>query len=171
MWRCEAERFQTLPVLWNPLIDVANMTYSGVDNNTVTKTGGGIGWNASGVSQNPTTRFTVRFNRNGASNDVVIGFIAISDFTPTSDNCSKPNSFCLYTYNGTLHGNGNSYKAYGGDIADGSIIEYVRDLQRATISFIVNGVDKGVAFTAVPREDLFAIANIHYQNISVTFVK
>ena len=147
------------------------MTYSGVGNNTVTKTGGGNDWNA-GLSQNPTTRFTVRFNLKGAAyNDVMIGFIAISSFTPSSRNHNTPNSFCLCTYNGNLWGNGNRNKAYCGTIADGSTIECVRDLQRAIISFIVNGVDKGVAFTAVPGEDLFAIANISHQNTSFTFVK
>ena len=162
-----------VPTRWNALIDVQNMTVS-ADSCVATKTGGDA-WNASAVSQHPVTRYAVRLNLNGAAynNCVMVGLILLSSFVPMGSNYnSAQKSYCLYTYDGTLCGNGVSSKAYaGGAIADGSIIECVRDLQKKTISFVVNGVDKGVAFAAVPDEDLHAFANIYSQKISVTIVK
>ena len=151
------------------------MTVS-ADSCVATKTGGGDDgfgfgdgdWDASSVSQHPVTRYAVRVNHNGiaCNGGLVVGLIYRGSFVPMGDNHSLAKSYCWFTGNGSLYGNGANGKAYaGGAIADGSIIECVRNRQNKTISFIVNGVDKGVAFTAVPDEDLHGLANIYCQKI------
>ena len=118
--------------------------------------------------------FKLRVNYSGASsNSVCIGLISYpSHFTPTGFNCKSSNmkSFCMSTY-GTLYGNGADSKKYSSPVPDGAIVECVRDRVNRTISFVVNGVDQGVAFTGVPDEELHALANFNFLKVSVTFVQ
>ena len=50
--------------------------------------------------------------------------------------------------------------AYAEKVAVGSTVRCVRDVAAGTISFVVNGVNKGIAFTGVPAGDLYAIATL-----------
>ena len=161
---------------WNRAIDAADMSYSGAGGCTATKTGGdGYECDASAVSQHPVNGFKLRVNYNGASyNGVCIGLISYpSHFTPTDDNCDKSNmkSFCMNTSTGSLYGNGVSGKRYSSAVPDGALVECVRDRVNRNISFVVNGVDQGVAFTGVPDEELHALANFYTLKVSVTFVQ
>ena len=49
----------------------------------------------------------------------------------------------------------------------GSTVRCVCDLAAGTISFVVNGVNKGVAFTGVPAGDLYAVADLYQVGESV----
>ena len=73
----------------------------------------------------------------------------------------------LHCYDGYLYGSGKSNTAYTQTVTVGSTVRCVRDLAAGTISFVVNGVNKGVAFTGVPPEDLYAAADLYHVGASV----
>ena len=49
---------------------------------------------------------------------------------------------------------------YKGAIPPDSNIRIVRDLAARTISFIINGVDKGIAFSGVHDGDLYGVVHM-----------
>ena len=73
----------------------------------------------------------------------------------------------LHCWDGILYGSGKSGTAYTQAVTVGSTVRCVRDLTAGTISFVVNGVNKGVAFTGVPPGDLYAVAELHQVGESV----
>ncbi|KAG5178520.1 hypothetical protein JKP88DRAFT_241890 [Tribonema minus] len=82
-----------------------------------------------------------------SGNSIMIGAASL-DIGQTQAYVHVENGFYLSTYDGTLYAQGGvSGKAYGARVEPGSTVSVLMDAV-GNLSFIVNGVDKGVAYTA-----------------------
>jgi hypothetical protein len=121
-------------------------TFSGVsfscNNKVVTKTEID-GWkNASCISNDPVKRFKVQiFGKN-----IMVGLIYLDNYVIKS--CNFASGYSLYMLTGGTYING-AEKAYTSPIANKDIIEILHDTDNNTITFCVNGVSKGIAFSGV----------------------
>jgi len=74
-------------------------------------------------------------------------------------------------HNGTLHSQyGASGRQYGSAIQNGDVIEVKFNVDAKIISFVINGVDKGVAFQNVNGE-LFPALDIYEENVQIEMME
>ena len=95
-------------------------------------------------------------------------------FAPRTVNLNGNNSKCgyyLFAINGTLYSqNGDLGKSYASKISAGSIVEC--KFENGNISFIVNGVDKGIAFSNIPNEPkLYPAFDVYDNGCDFEFVE
>lgn len=114
------------------------------------------------MSINPTDDFTVElFGNRRDVVDVRVGFTTRGAFRPTADPIDElvDGMYTLRHYNGTVWGSGKMNEFYGQMHSGQGMLRCVADRANGTIRFYVDGVDYGVAWTGVPREEpLYAVA-------------
>ena len=138
------------------------------DGRLLTKTGG-IGAHKTSITAMPVATevlFTIVADPSG-SNLVMLGMATLGSFRLNQHIYNQAGAYMLYCQDGALFGSGKSYTAYAQKVTVGSTVRCVRDLAAGTISFVVNGVNKGVAFTDVPPGDLYAVVDLYYVGESV----
>eukprot|EP01125_Pyxidicula_operculata_P022157 TRINITY_DN8921_c0_g1_i1.p1 TRINITY_DN8921_c0_g1~~TRINITY_DN8921_c0_g1_i1.p1 ORF type:complete len:171 (+),score=11.29 TRINITY_DN8921_c0_g1_i1:11-523(+) len=152
------------------------------DNNTLFTKISKSGWNCGGLAMFSiegvmNSSFRVKFKlENLGSNGVVM--IGISQ--PRLFNCDSLNfNYCgwyLNCCNGALFsGSGDSCREYlPSPPCVGQTVEVIWNQENRTISYVIDGVDKGVAFSGVdydPSEPLCPAVEIYEQNGSVRIVE
>ena len=103
-----------------------------------------------------------------------IGLIDAAAYTCDGRNRTKDGARAIHLANGTLWGAGKLGAPYTTRIASGSVVRCVRDRAAGTVKFVVDGVDRGVAFDHVPDGPLFPFVDVNcYQGSkeSVELVK
>ena len=129
------------------------------DGRLLTKTGGS-GWKTSITAMPVATEVLFTFVADPAgNNNETLGMASLGAFRLNQHIYDQAGAYMLYCNNGYLWGSGKN-TAYTQTVNFGSTVRCVRDLAAGTISFVVNGVNKGVAFTGVPPEDLYAVADL-----------
>jgi len=117
-----------------------------------TKTGSTL-WNCGVLGQDEipaegTTEWTVKLGAN--CNNLMVGIASGQGFNKTASNYSNSKGWYFYCYNGTLYsrnGNGSSWAGGPGTTnTPGTKIKVTVDMDKKTMSFAINGLDKGVAF-------------------------
>jgi len=152
---------------WDPIY-CSNQHQLSNNNLTVTKTSGGISWNGGvlGTVPNP-KNFKVRILNRGVGN-VMVGLAPRNKFNVNSANYNICGWY-LYIQNGTLHSQqGDKSRLYSNSgIQNGSIIEVLYDEIKNTISFVVDGTNKGIAFTINTNDPIYPALDICDQNVSL----
>ena len=104
--------------------------------------------------------FAVRVTRGGGGQPwSLIGLIDAAAYTCDGPNNKKAGARAILLGNGALHGAGKHHATYTTRIASGSVVRCVRDRAAGTVRFVVDGVDRGVAFDHVPDGPLFPYAD------------
>ena len=93
-------------------------------------------------------------------NNVMLGMATLGAFRLNQYIHTQAGAYMLHCKNGYVYTSGKSGTAYTQKVTVGSTVRCVRDLAAGTISFVVNGVNKGVAFTNVPPGDLYAVVDL-----------
>eukprot|EP01125_Pyxidicula_operculata_P002678 TRINITY_DN12525_c0_g1_i1.p1 TRINITY_DN12525_c0_g1~~TRINITY_DN12525_c0_g1_i1.p1 ORF type:complete len:315 (+),score=53.20 TRINITY_DN12525_c0_g1_i1:16-960(+) len=134
---------------WSTCGEYGKISESGV---LFTKTASG--WNT-GCIASPTYesmmstsfRTTIKFENNVGSNSVMVGVASPDTFKLNGSSYSR-SGWYLYCSNGCLYSqSGESDKKYCEPINTGQAIEVVLNKNEGTLSFSVDGVDKGVAYS------------------------
>lgn len=144
------------PVTWDPLMCGSGLVLS-QGNQVVTNSGA---YSRSVRSLEPCVRYSVRLDDESKvfDSDVMIGFAPLAGFKPNMHTLYKSCGWYLYALNGMLYSQ-DSYgaKSYNaGEIALGSVVTCILDRERHCISFEVDGKPCGVAFTNIPKVELYA---------------
>lgn len=152
---------------WDTSVDVERMRYS-EDGKTATKTSGPSFWNSSALGQQPTARGRVELVDHGKANGLMVGLIDRAVFSNSGCNYNKDGAYMIAPANGTLYGSGLAAAPFlDSPIKNHTVIECVHDRSKRTIAFVVDGVDRGVAFFGVRDADLYLTCNFHDVNASV----
>ena len=152
---------------WDTSVDVERMRYSD-DGRTATKTNGPSFWNSSVLGQQPTARGRVELVEHGKANGLMVGLIDRAVFSASGCNYNKDGAYMIAPANGTLYGSGLAAAPFlDSPIKNHTVIECVHDRSKRTIAFVVDGVDRGVAFFGVRDADLHLTCNFHDVNTSV----
>jgi len=119
-----------------------------IDGMKITKTGGGLDWNAGALYSTPNPpSYKVKILSRGATGYCMIGLAPKSTFRPNELNLNR-SGFYIYVSTGGLYSQqGDSNRAYGSAIANGSMIEVLFVAASKQISFVVDGKNLGVAYT------------------------
>lgn len=135
----------------------------------VTKHQGGGLWNCGVVADQPLERYRVQVTNRGEGGYLMIGFHTLP-IQPNGDNTTG--GYYLWVRNGNLYSAAGGNITYRGcRIAEGSIVESVYHRSSGTISFIVDGVDRGIAFKKVPgHQVLYPAVDLGEVNTRVTLL-
>jgi len=156
--------------VWDTNVATNHLSYT-EDGRVVTKTKAAAGWDANCISKLPVTRFKVEIVNRGSDNNgsIMIGFVDPAAFSANGQIYAHQNSYVLYVADGNLYGNGKSNSGYGNSvaIAVGQTVESIFDPEQKTISFTVDGVSRGVAFTGVTANALHATCHFYSHNNQV----
>lgn len=118
---------------------------------TVTKTGGGNGWNAASFAATPNApRFQVRI-RSSICN-IMVGYARSEEGRTGQPNYNRSGWFIQCGLGNLYSGFGDSGRAYRAALRQGDLLEVQYDRVPGHISFTVNGMSHGVAFAAVGGE-------------------
>ena len=76
--------------------------------------------------------------------------------------------------NSKLLNRSSSYSDYNGHsehFKEGDVLEIIADRIKGQLSFVVNGINFGVAFTNIPKEDsLYPVIIMQYQNQTIELI-
>jgi len=101
---------------------------------------------------------------------VRIGLAPKSTFNINTVNLFNTGWYILL-HDGMLYSqNGFSGRPYGSAIQNGDVIEVKFNVDAKVISFVINGVDKGVAFQNVNGE-LFPALDINEENVQIEMME
>lgn len=148
-------RFTLAAPRWDPCHCSADLTLSD-DSRAATRTKGSDGYKAV-LATAAVTRFKVRVLSLSADGGVLVGYATAS-------------GWFLQCCNGSLWStHGDDGRAYCEPLQPGDVLEVNFDEDLQQISFAVNGVDHGVAFTGVHSEDgaLFPCAELEGLDSSI----
>jgi SPRY domain len=101
------------------------------------------------------------------NNEVMLGMATLASFRLNKGIHTNAGAYMLHCNDGacnnrTRYGLYNNFSAYTEEeVAVGSTVRCVRDMEAGTISFIINGVNHGVAFTNIPDDDLYAVTELY----------
>jgi hypothetical protein len=159
-------------VQWDVSFGRDNLSYTeDASGQLVTKTSDVVDWNANCVSKHPVTRFRVQILDYAICDDgenIMIGFIDRNSIVEYEDNAEHKNAYCIYGDDGCLFGNGmQGDEYYKAKIKVGQVVEGVHNRADKTISFLVDGVDRGVAFADVQHEQLHVMCCLCTPNSKV----
>ena len=116
------------------------------------------------ISATPVTSEAVFTYFNG---NAILGLGQLAAFRLNKEMYSQAGAYQFACTDGRLYGSGISSGAYTQAIAIGSTVRCVRDVAAKTISFVINGVNKGIAYTGVPAADLYAVVDLYCTGASV----
>lgn len=126
------------------------------------------------MSAEPTDDYCVRlFHEPSASQPgfVSIGFTTSAAFDCETDITWKDGVYTLWPWGGTLFGSGKEGEEFYCEVFSDATIRCVADRDRRTITFHVNGVDRGVAWTNVTASPLYAVVVFYYPGIVVELLE
>jgi len=158
-----------VPLFQAPLKQRWDPNYCGVNiqlsqKNVVATKIGGNGWNAV-LGTEPNQTYKVKLVNRGTNGLEMIGMAPRNGFKVNGLNQTSCGWY-LYCHEGTLCSQqGDSYRAYATAIGNGSVVEVVFDAQKREISFTIDGVSKGVAFSNLPQGDFYPAVGIWDQRI------
>ena len=144
-----------------------------------TKTSGGNDWNCTiigdkEIPKNKTSKWMIRINNFEIKSNTWNVLIGIGPNNNNNENrfYNKCWSFiCGQSQLSIKSGSEKKYNNHSGKLKKGDIIETTVDRQAGTLSFAVNGIDYGIAFSEVPKEDiLYPIVMIYDQNQIVEII-
>ena len=153
------------------------INYSLSNNNLIAKkTGGGGGWNCSIFGDKEIPKYQIskwkirlnNFDTNWNTWNILIG-IGPNNLNIKSNFHRKCWSFICGNSNLCLEKNGETeYNNYKGALKKGDIIEVIVDRNIGNLSFAINEVNYGIAFSNIPKEDqLYPIVNIYEEKQEV----
>ena len=88
-----------------------------------------------------------------------IGLSGIAPFNSKGDNwLSSQAVYTVCCSSGKLTGSGKTNVASSNPIVEGSTVVIIRNRREKTISFVVNGIARGVSFKSVADTDLHVVA-------------
>jgi len=151
---------ETTPLEWS-ICPKTSLLSEG--NKVVTKVSGGR-TSCAILGSKVATRYKVQFSK---GDSVLIGFVAKENFNPEGTNFNKSGNYYILGKSGNLYPGGKLY--YQSQIAEGWVIECIHDKQNSTISFIINGINNGIAFRDVTG-DCYPALDIGEEGISVKLV-
>ena len=129
----------------------------------------GSGWNAAVLGILPNQNFKVKVLNRANSGSVMVGMAIFID--PNGQNYNQ-RGWYLYVNNGTLYSQqGDNNRQYATAVNNGSVIEVVFDVTQRNMSFVIDGVNKGIAFNNLPVQDLFPALDIHEQNVAIEIIE
>jgi len=132
-----------------------------------TKVSGGDSWNAAVIGTIPNQSFKVKILNRGYRGFILVGMAPQQGFHPEECNFNK-RGWYLYCADGSLYSQGGiSNRSFASAIMNTSVIEVMFSRERREISFVIDGVNKGVAFTNLPPQDLFPTLEIRDNQSSV----
>lgn len=118
------------------------------DGCTVTKTGGGNGWNAAAFTATPDIpNFRVRIR--SQSCNIMVGYVRSEEGRTSSPNYNRSGWFIQCGLGNLYSGYGDSGRAYRTALRQGDLLEVQYDKDAGEVTFAVNGASHGIAFTAV----------------------
>jgi len=153
------------PQSWNPNVKGNFITLTN-NNKVATKTQGGNSWDAAVLGTQPNQNFKVKVLNRGPNGDFMIGMASTIQQNSSNYNAR---GWYLYGSNGTLYSQqGDSSRYYcGNGLNNGSVIEVLFDQTAKTISFAIDGVGKGVAFSNIPNGDIYPALDMYDQSSSL----
>jgi hypothetical protein len=124
------------------------------------------GWSKNAISTVPCKKAKFKILNRGGSGNVMVGLIAAQQFSASLQLYTTVGHW-LYICNGNLYPGGQSYAT---GVNNGSTIAVIHDTKADIIRFVIDGMDKGVAFRNVPKHDLFAAVTFSDANVSIELV-
>jgi hypothetical protein len=130
-----------------------------------TKTGGGSSWNAV-LGTIPNQSYKLKILNRGPYGFIMIGMATVLTESPNYNLCG----WHFNCYNGTLWSKNVNGRSYASAVNNGSVIEVVFDESTRTLSFVVDGIHKGVAFSNLPIQDIYPALEILDEDSSVEII-
>eukprot|EP01118_Nematostelium_gracile_P019851 TRINITY_DN937_c0_g1_i2.p1 TRINITY_DN937_c0_g1~~TRINITY_DN937_c0_g1_i2.p1 ORF type:complete len:309 (-),score=84.76 TRINITY_DN937_c0_g1_i2:71-997(-) len=121
------------------------------NNNRMAQKTGDIAWDATVIGNKPVDTFQLKLTKRGLNGSVMVGMApqTVNLNAINHNNCG----WYMWLHDGTLYARKKSNgKKYTLPVEEGSVIQVTRDKSLGTISFNINGQDKGVAFYGVPAD-------------------
>jgi hypothetical protein len=94
-----------------------------------------------------------------------------------SANCSQSalytvTGYYLHFYDGSLYSiEAKAVRPYTRKIVEGSEVKMVINSDEGTISFVIDGVDKGIAYEQIPKDTFVPVCNIYQSLVTVTILE
>jgi hypothetical protein len=123
--------------------------------------------NAAVLGTIPNQSYKVKILNRGQKGFIMIGMAPT--VLPDSLNFNQ-RGWYLYCYNGGLWSKNDNGCLYASAVNNGSVIEVVFDESTRTLSFVVDGIHKGVAFSNLPIQDIYPALEILDENSSVEII-
>ena len=125
------------------------------------------------IPKNKISRWKIKLNKiyNNDSNNI---FIGIGPDNPNNKNNFYENCWMIVCGNSKLLNRCGNYSDYNGHserFKEGDVLEIIADRIKGQLSFVVNGINFGVAFTNIPKEDsLYPVIIMQYQNQTIELI-
>lgn len=131
------------------------------DNGKTIGKNGPQGWNAAVLGTVSVPSYSVKILQRSVRGTIMIG-MAPNTVQLNGSNFSSCGWY-FYVNDGTLHSQvGDSHRAYTTTIQQNSVVTVNHDTQNRTISFSIDGQDRGIAFRNIPTDlVLFPCVNFH----------
>ena len=125
------------------------------------------------IPKNKISRWKIKLNKiyNNDNNNI---FIGIGPDNPNNENDFYHQCWMIVCGNSKLLNRSSSYSDYNGHserFKEGDVLEIIADRIKGQLSFVVNGINFGVAFTNIPKEDsLYPVIIMQYQNQTIELI-
>jgi hypothetical protein len=143
------------------------------DKLTVTKRSSSGEWDAGVLGSIPCNRFSLRIDHIGINCEMMIGFATKEGYDINGDNAESCGWYFDACY-GELSSENNDTRCstsyHHSSLKVGNVLTAIWDQEKKEISFELDGVSLGVAFTSVDREKLYPAVDILDKNLRVTLV-
>jgi len=153
------------PLFWDPKVKGANILLT-KDNKVATKSGLG-GWNAAVLGNISNQSFKVKILNRGDATFVIGMALNIKVESLNYDS----SGWYLHGRDGTLYSQqGDFSRPYATILNDQSEIAVLFDHEKRQISYVIDGINKGIAFSNIPPGDLYPALKIYGVGISIEII-
>uniref|UniRef100_A0A6B2LF59 Potassium channel tetramerisation-type BTB domain-containing protein n=1 Tax=Arcella intermedia TaxID=1963864 RepID=A0A6B2LF59_9EUKA len=143
-----------------------------IQDRIVTKQSGGSNWNAGVLGSIPNlSSFKLRLKNIVSHGCAMLGMAPKKNFNINGSNYTSCGWY-YYAHTGGLYSSkGDGNRSYATALQVGSILEVIFNKEQKTISFSVDGIPKGLAYSNIAEDEIFPAIEIHDQGISIEILQ